>query len=559
MSGKWPTAESDPLAIPKSIVTAKGDIIVATASGVVVRLPAGGSAQVLTVDPSAPSGLKWADATGGGGGSAFAHLTEVGTDLLVGDALVIDTIDGSLDWSDVSLEHDDGTGFWGSGLVVTESFFVSGSGVSMGIALPDESQSAELRPNVLRLVGAGGTRTVSVDANGDLATGGVAIVVTSDARLSDERVPTNGSVTAAKVDGTLKPSGSAVAGTEALRALGTGSTQAAAGDDARFPTTGQKNALAGTSGTPGTTNQYVTTQDSRLSDARTPTAHTHPESDVTGLVADLAAKAPLASPALTGNPTAPTPAQGDNDTSIATTAYVQTEAGLLVPKALVDAKGDLLVGTADNTVARKAASGTYGRVLSEDPAAGDGLSWGFSIVRGDETPQQHGLKGTNFPPRGANGSAQLATGFLHTQKIWLDDPTALANVHFRVFTAGATLTSGQCFAGVYSSAGVLLGKSADLSTVLTSTGFKTIGITAEAGQSLAVGGPGVWIRTAILVVGTTMPVLLQFGPNPTEPEMNLSLANSWWTRSSGSGLTALPANLPTMALDPTRLCWAGVS
>lgn len=37
----------------------------------------------------------------------------------------------------------------------------------------------------------------------------------------------------------------------------------------------------------------------------------------------LAQKAPLASPALTGNPTAPTPATGDNDTSIATTAFVQ--------------------------------------------------------------------------------------------------------------------------------------------------------------------------------------------------------------------------------------------
>lgn len=38
---------------------------------------------------------------------------------------------------------------------------------------------------------------------------------------------------------------------------------------------------------------------------------------------DLAAKAPLASPALTGNPTAPTPTAGDNDTSVATTAFVQ--------------------------------------------------------------------------------------------------------------------------------------------------------------------------------------------------------------------------------------------
>lgn len=39
---------------------------------------------------------------------------------------------------------------------------------------------------------------------------------------------------------------------------------------------------------------------------------------------DLAAKASLASPAFTGNPTAPTPTAGDNDTSIATTAFVTT-------------------------------------------------------------------------------------------------------------------------------------------------------------------------------------------------------------------------------------------
>ncbi|OBQ40855.1 MAG: hypothetical protein AN484_22075 [Aphanizomenon flos-aquae WA102] len=45
------------------------------------------------------------------------------------------------------------------------------------------------------------------------------------------------------------------------------------------------------------------------------------------LTIDLSAYAPLASPALTGNPTAPTPTFGDNDTSIATTAFVQ--AGLL--------------------------------------------------------------------------------------------------------------------------------------------------------------------------------------------------------------------------------------
>lgn len=85
-------------------------------------------------------------------------------------------------------------------------------------------------------------------------------------------------------------------------------------------------------------------------------------------------KAPLASPTFTGNPTAPTASTGDNDTSLATTAFVQTAAGLLIPKSLVDAKGDLLVGTADNTVARKAV-GADGRVLTADSAQSDGLSW----------------------------------------------------------------------------------------------------------------------------------------------------------------------------------------
>lgn len=48
-------------------------------------------------------------------------------------------------------------------------------------------------------------------------------------------------------------------------------------------------------------------------------------STVTGLQTALDAKAPIASPAFTGNPTAPTPSAADNDTSIATTAFVQGE------------------------------------------------------------------------------------------------------------------------------------------------------------------------------------------------------------------------------------------
>jgi len=73
--------------------------------------------------------------------------------------------------------------------------------------------------------------------------------------------------------------------------------------------------------------------DSRLSDARTPTAHkashesggsdevTLAQSQVTDLTSDLGLKALLASPTLTGVPTAPTAAVDTNTTQVATTAF----------------------------------------------------------------------------------------------------------------------------------------------------------------------------------------------------------------------------------------------
>lgn len=53
-------------------------------------------------------------------------------------------------------------------------------------------------------------------------------------------------------------------------------------------------------------------------------SHNHVISNVDGLQTALNAKAPLASPALTGTPTAPTAAASTNNTQVATTAFVKT-------------------------------------------------------------------------------------------------------------------------------------------------------------------------------------------------------------------------------------------
>ena len=65
----------------------------------------------------------------------------------------------------------------------------------------------------------------------------------------------------------------------------------------------------------------------------TPATHSHPISQVTGLQTALDAKAALASPALSGTPTAPTAVSGTSTTQIATTAFVSAAIGALIDAA----------------------------------------------------------------------------------------------------------------------------------------------------------------------------------------------------------------------------------
>jgi len=109
------------------------------------------------------------------------------------------------------------------------------------------------------------------------------------------------------------------------------------------------------------------------------------ESQVTNLTTDLAAKAPINSPDLTGTPTAPTAAAGTNTTQIATTAFVHDAvAGL---SGAMHYQGEV---EADPT--QTAPTGTYN--------AGDVVTYGNS---------EYVYDGTNWRELGDEGSYALKT------------------------------------------------------------------------------------------------------------------------------------------------------
>ena len=62
------STEGNAAYVEKSTVTAKGDLLVATGSGVVARRAVGSDGQVMTADAAQADGVKWATPSGGGSG-----------------------------------------------------------------------------------------------------------------------------------------------------------------------------------------------------------------------------------------------------------------------------------------------------------------------------------------------------------------------------------------------------------------------------------------------------------------------------------------------------------
>lgn len=163
---------------------------------------------------------------------------------------------------------------------------------------------------------------------------------------------------------------------------------------------------------------------------------------------------------------------GETTTGTDTTRAV-TPSGLAatsVPKSLVDAKGDLLVGTADNTVGRLPA-GTDGQTIVYDSGEATGLRPADFPSGGGGVPD---LEGWRVPLIGRTGTRIMQAGWMVSVPVAILQDMTVTSISFNVTTAGASASS--VILGLYSMStpggvGTLVHTFGEADT--TTTGLKT--------------------------------------------------------------------------------------
>lgn len=245
------------------------------------------------------------------------------------------------------------------------------------------------------------------------------------------------------------------------------------------------------------------------------------------------------------------------DTQISTTDFASIMAGIAsrgipvlpVSEVLRWANTTGTVQASIDTTDLPKKAGTPGATGSGPLAA----PWDHVHPRAYWAPEDHGLiTWTMDPAMCASGSILATAGTVNVARVHVPVAASVTSIDLFITAAGVTLTSGECFAGLYTSAGALLYTTADQSTNWTSTGTKTMPL-ASGPYTIAAGD----YLIAWFANGSTLPTFLR-GVSQSAANLNLAAANARFVTAATGQTTAMPASLGTLA-GASNAWFAGLS
>lgn len=167
-----------------------------------------------------------------------------------------------------------------------------------------------------------------------------------------------------------------------------------------------------------------------------------------------------------------------------------------------------------------------------------------------------GYLAENYPFHiGINNTVLPTAGLLQLSKIRLPVGASVTNVILSVITAGGTLTAGQCFAALYTGAGVRVGVTADQAVAWASAGVKAMAL-ASGPFACAAGD----YYVAAWFNGTTGPALMRSsGQGSGFINNGFATPNFLWATADTGLTTTAPANLATPQTGTGSAYWCALS
>jgi hypothetical protein len=191
------------------------------------------------------------------------------------------------------------------------------------------------------------------------------------------------------------------------------------------------------------------------------------------------------------------------------------------------------------------------------------INWGAplnnAIVELDEanngtTAQDHNMLAWQFDLASNMVATALTSGTVNMSKLWIRQPVTITNVCVSIGTVGAALVAGQNFAGLYNSAGIRVGVTADQTANWGTTGFKEMALTAPFAAAA-----GDYYVAVLSNAGTTPAFARGSALVSSIANANLTATNGRFT-TGPAGQTTLPASVVMAARTLTgNALWAGVS